>query len=194
MLRDLVLKNRSYRRFDQDASIAMDTLKELVDLARCSASAANLQPLKYMLANEPSKNNMIFSKLRWASYLKDWGGPVKGEQPSAYIIVLGDKEISESINCDHGIACQSILLGAVEKGLGGCILASVKRDELRKALDIPAKYDILLVIAMGVPREQVVLDALGTDGSIKYWRDETGVHHVPKRSLDEIIVGNTEPA
>lgn len=194
MLRDLVLKNRSYRRFDQDASIAMDTLKELVDLARCSASAANLQPLKYMLANEPSKNNLIFSKLRWASYLKDWGGPVKGEQPSAYIIVLGDKEISESINCDHGIACQSILLGAVEKGLGGCILASVKRDELRKALDIPAKYDILLVIAMGVPREQVVLDALGTDGSIKYWRDETGVHHVPKRSLDEIIVGNTEPA
>ncbi len=189
MLRDLIIKNRSYRRFHQEVAISCETLRELVDLARLSASGANRQPLKYILSCEPEKNARIFPCLGWAAYLKDWPGPEEGERPSAYIIILGDTEISQSFFVDHGIAAQSILLGATEKGLGGCIIASIQKQALRQALDIPARYEILLVLALGKPKETVLLEPVGPDGDIKYWRDSEGVHHVPKRSLEEILIG-----
>jgi len=189
MLRDLIVKNRSYRRFHRDIAIERETLTELVDLARLSASAANLQPLKYILSSDDGKNSAIFSHLAWAAYLEDWEGPVEGERPSAYIIMLGDTEISPSVNWDHGIAAQSILLGAAEKGLGGCIIASIQKDALRETLQIPPRYEILLVVALGKPKETVVIDTVGEDGDIKYWRDKQSVHHVPKRVLSEIIIG-----
>ncbi len=189
MLKDLVLMNRSYRRFHQEVAIERETLRELVDLARLSASALNLQPLKYILSCDPQTNAKIFPHLGWAGYLKDWPGPSEGERPSAYIIILGDTDISRSFGCDHGIAAQSILLGATEIGLGGCMIATVNRQELSKAIGIPPRYEILLVIALGKPKEKVVIEPVGIDGNIKYWRDSQGVHHVPKRALDEIIIG-----
>jgi nitroreductase len=189
MVKDLVLNNRSYRRFYQEVSIELETLREVVDLARLSASAMNLQPLKYVLSCEPGRNALIFSHLGWAAYLKDWPGPTEGERPSAYIIVLGDTKISQSFGCDHGIAAQSILLGATERGLGGCMIATVKRQELSQALGIEPRYEILLVIAIGKPKETVVIDEVGPDGDTTYWRDSHGVHHVPKRALVDIIIG-----
>jgi len=188
MIKDLVLKNRSYRRFQQRATINQETLRELVDLARLSASAGNKQPLKYILSGEPPKNALIFPCLRWAAYLKDWPGPAEGERPAAYIVILGDKNLSDSFGSDQGIAAQSILLGATEKGLGGCIIASIQKEKLHEALAIPANYEILLVIALGQPTETVVIESVGADGDIKYWRDAEDKHHVPKRSLAEIII------
>lgn len=188
MLKDLIVQNRSYRRFYQNEAVTEEVLRELVDLARLSASAANRQPLKYILSWEPDKNARIFPYLAWAGYLEDWGGPVEGERPAAYIIILGDNEISENIDCDHGIAAQSILLGATERGLGGCIIASVQRKLIREELAIPDRYQILLVLALGKPKEVVVLETVGEDGEIKYWRDGDAVHHVPKRPLDKIII------
>jgi len=188
MIKDLVKKNRSYRRFYEDFVVQRNTLEELVNLARLSASAANRQPLKYILSCEKKKNDLIFPTLAWAGYLKDWPGPAEGEKPSAYIIMLVDTEITKNYWCDPGIAAQSILLGATEKGLGGCIFASVKRDELRLALKIEEKYEILYVLAIGKPKEKVVLETVGPEGDIKYWRDSQKVHHVPKRPLKEIII------
>ena len=188
MIRDLIEKTRSYRRFYQDHTIELETLKELVDLARLSAAAGNLQPLKYMLSNEPQSNAKILQHLGWAGYLRDWPGPSEGEQPAAYIIVLGDTHICKSFGCDHGIACQNILLGAGEKGLGGCMIGSVNREKLREDLNIPEHFEILLVVALGKPKETVVLETVGPDGDIKYWRDSEEVHHVPKRKLEDIIV------
>jgi nitroreductase len=189
MLRDLIIKNRSYRRFHQDVTIERGTLRELVDLARLSASASNLQPLKFMLSCDADRNAKIFACLGWAAYLKDWPGPAEGERPSAYIVILGDKEISQSFGVNHGIAAQSILLGATEKGLGGCIIGSADKQKLTQALEIPGRYEVLLVLALGKPKETVVLETVGPQGDIKYWRDVQGVHHVPKRPLDEIIIG-----
>jgi nitroreductase len=188
MIKDLVVRNRTYRRFDQSFAVGMDTLKDLVDLARLSGSAGNKQPLKYILSCDPLKNALIFEQLAWAGYLKDWPGPVEGERPSAYILMLGDKEISPSFDFDNGIAAQSILLGAVEKGLGGCMIASIQRPKLREKFNIPDRYEILLVIALGKPVETVVLETVKTDGDVKYWRDSEGRHYVPKRSLDDIIL------
>jgi nitroreductase len=189
MIRDLVLKNRSYRRFNEDIAIERETLRELVDLARCSASASNRQPLKYYLTCTPEANARVFPTLSWAATLEDWPGPSEGERPSAYIIILGDTAISTTFGVDHGIAAQSIMLGAVDRGLGGCILASVDRDRLRKVLDIPEQYEILLALALGSPKEKVVLEELEPGGDFRYWRDNDSVHHVPKRRLDDIIVG-----
>ena len=189
MIRDLILKNRSYRRFYREVDIKLETLRELVDLARLSASAGNMQPLKYILSRDPQKNSLIFPHLAWAAYLTDWPGPGEGERPSAYIIILGDTEISRSFGCDHGIAAQSILLGATEKGLGGCIIGSIQKQGLRKALEIAPRYEILLVLALGKPKEAVVIETVGPDGDTRYWRDSGGVHHVPKRPLAELIIG-----
>ena len=189
MIRDLILRNRTCRRFYQEVPIELETLRELVDLARLSASAANKQPLKYILSCDPSRNALIFSHLGWAGHLKDWPGPPEGERPSAYIIMLIDTEITKSVICDQGIAAQSILLGARERGLGGCMHAGIKRDELSKALGIPPRYEILLVLSLGKPKETAVIDAIGPDGDFRYWRDSESAHHVPKRSLDDIILG-----
>ena len=188
MIKELVYKNRSYRRFHQNDKISIDTLEELVDLARHSACGANLQSLKYILSCDPQTNELIFKRLGWAAYLKDWKGPPEGEKPAAYIVLMGDTSIHNNFFCDHGIACQSMLLGAVEKGLGGCILASINRDGLRRDLSINDKLEIMLVLALGRPLEEVTLDYIETGEDIKYWRDENGVHHVPKRPLEEIIV------
>ncbi|HEO69998.1 MAG TPA: nitroreductase family protein [Candidatus Hydrogenedentes bacterium] len=187
-LRDLVIRNRSYRRFHQDHAISEKILRHLIELARFSASGANVQPLRFVLSNTRERNAAIFEHLAWAGYLTDWDGPEEGERPSAYVVIVSDTTIKMAGGCDHGIAAQSILLGATEQGLGGCMIGAIDKDGLRAALGLPEPYDILLVIALGKPKERVVLEDVGEDGSIKYWRDEEGVHHVPKRPLGELIL------
>jgi nitroreductase len=186
-LKDLIYKTRSYRRFEESHHIEYKTLEELVDLARMSASSANRQPLKYLLFNTPESCEKVFPSIAWAAYLKEWSGPVPGERPSAYIIILGDKSITESFSVDPGIAAQSIMLGATEAGLGGCMIASIKREALRENLEIPERFDILLILALGEPAEIIVIDGI-KDNDVKYWRDDQDKHHVPKRPLVEIII------
>ena len=188
MIKDLIMSNRSFRRFHEDEVISEETLRELVELARLSASAANLQPLRYILSNEPEKNGLIFPCTAWAGYLTDWPGPAPGERPSAYIVIVGEGAHSRLLPCDAGIAAQSILLGAAERGLGGCMIGSIDREQLRPALNIPKEHEIVLIIALGKPAEKVVLDEMAPGGDIKYWRDAHGVHHVPKRPLEELIL------
>jgi len=188
MFKDLVLKCRSYRRFYQDVAVENKTLRELVDLARNSASATNRQPLKYILSCSRENNALIFSTLHWAGTLKTWPGPSEGERPAGYIVILGDKEISASFGLDPGIAAQTILLGAVEKGLGGCMLGAVEREQLRQLLKIPEKYEIPLVIALGKPKEKIIMETMKPTDSFDYWRDKDEGHHVPKRKLNDIIV------
>jgi nitroreductase len=183
----MVFRTRSCRRFEESHRIDLKVLEGLVDLARMSASAANRQPLKYLLYNTPEYCQKIFPSVAWAAYLKDWYGPAPGERPSAYIIILGDKSISESFNFDPGIAAQSIMLGATEAGFGGCMIASIKREALRNDLRIPEKFEIVLILALGKPAENIIIDEIRND-DVKYWRDEMQNHHVPKRPLDELIL------
>lgn len=187
MLKELVAKSRSYRRFDEAVKISRQTLVELVDLARLSPSGANMQPLKFYVSADAEKNESIFPTLGWAGYLKEWAGPEAGERPTGYILVLKDKSIAHVAGIDHGIAAQSIMLGAVEKGLGGCY---IDRPRLFQVTGLsPDDYEILLVLALGKPVEQVVVDDINENGDVKYWRDASGVHHVPKRTLQDLVVG-----
>lgn len=184
---ELVHKNRSRRRFDESFRVDYRILEELVNLARLSASGANKQPLKFLLFNSKEDCERIFPSAVWAGYLKEWPGPEPGERPSAYIIILGDTSVSDSFGVDHGIAAQSIMLGATNEGLGGCIIASIRREELRKELGIPGRYEILLILALGKPVENVVVEDI-KNGDVKYWRDSENTHHVPKRPLSELIL------
>ncbi len=190
-LERLVKKTRSFRRFCQNESIDKAILKRLVNLARLAGSARNVQPLKYMLINEPDQAAQVFSHLAWAGYLHDWPGPQDGERPSAYIICLLDSLISAEADCDLGIATQNILLGATAMGLGGCRIGSIS-PKLKGILGIADHLKIILVLAIGKPKETVLLEDLGPENDIKYWRDGADQHHVPKRSLTEIIVENSK--
>lgn len=189
MLKDLVLRNRSCRRFVEAERVPLSVLLELVELARLSASGGNAQPLKYLLCANTAKNALIFPCLSWAAHLKDWGGPKEGERPSAYIVIVLDTDINKTPGCDHGIAAQSILLGAAERGLSGCMIGSFSKEGLPKALGLDSGHAPVLVIALGKAAERIVIDE-AKDGNVKYWRDASGVHHVPKRPLKELVLAS----
>ena len=188
MLTDLLVKTRSYRRFDESVKISQAVLRDLIDATRYCPSAANRQPLKYRLVFEENETAQVFDCLKFAAYLSDWSGPAEGERPTAYVVVLGDENVSKFSEVDAGIAMQTILLRATELGFGGCILASVQREKLREVLALDERFHIGYVIALGKPAETCVIEPLGKDGDIKYYRDADGVHHVPKRNLDDLLV------
>lgn len=188
MLKDLLMKSRSYRRFNQDFIIDYNVLTELVELARYVPSTVNSQPLKFKIVNTPDENKKVFECLAWAGLLKDWAGPEDGERPSAYIIILCDLSVGSDKRYDDGICAQTIMLGAAEKGLGGCMFGSIKREKLAENLGIDReRYSIDLVLALGKPVEEVKIVDLPENGSTAYYRDENATHYVPKRSLEEMI-------
>ncbi len=191
-LKELILKNRSYRRFDETVPITIDLLSDCIDLARLTASAKNKQPLRYILSCEKNMNAHIFETLSWAGYLTSWKGPEKGERPTGYIVILRDNSITDNNYCDHGLATQSIMLGATEKGFGGCVIAAIDKEKLSSVLNLSENLEILLVLALGKPKETVILDVLENNQSHKYWRDKDNNQHVPKRKLEDIILKRFE--
>ncbi|HBG09491.1 MAG: nitroreductase family protein [Limnochordia bacterium] len=190
MLKDLITKTRSYRRFKQEPAPTMADLESLITLARMAPAASNKQPWKYVLVQDPETLPKVFSCLKWAGYLTDWPGPSPQERPTAYIVFLNDTSISENGEIhlvDLGLAAQNIILGARELGFGACLLGSVDRPRLAEILDVPQGLKIELVAALGAPGERVELTSSGRDGDIRYWRGEDDVHYVPKRPLEELI-------
>lgn len=190
MIKNLVLKTRTYRRFQQNERVQLETLKTLVDIGRLGASAKNAQPLKYIIVNDPEKNDLVYSNTKWAGYITDWDGPEEGERPPAYIVVLWDKKANDTkdlVLVDLGIASQNIVLGAMDEGIGACMIWAFNRKKITDILEIEEGYEPLLVIALGKPKEEVVIDEIEKEGDIKYWRDEERVHHVPKRKLEDVI-------
>lgn len=187
-LKDLVRANRSYRRFEGGYPISLAMLRELVGLARFCGCGGNMQSLRFALVYEEGDRAAVFPHLRWAAYYRDWDGPAPGERPSGYIVIVGDKQAGGTVVWDGGIAAQTMLLGAVEMGLGGCMIASMDRAGVAEALGLSRPEDVLLVLALGKPAEAVAVAPMPSDGSVRYWRDEAGVHHVPKRDVDDLIV------
>jgi nitroreductase len=186
MIKDIIQKNRSYRRFCVDNPIERQTLLELVDLVRWVASARNLQPLRYIISWEARKNDLVFPCLTWPVF-GGWVQPAPDERPTGYIILLGDTLIPTAIGIDTGIAAQSILMAAVERGLGGCILGSIEQEPLRSALYIPERYRILVVIALGKPAETVTIEENAPDPTA-FWRNSDGIPYVCKRKLEDVLL------
>ena len=184
---ELVVKARSFRRFNEALRVSQQALLDLVNVARRTPSAGNRQPLRYMLLHQAADCARLFPHLSWAAALKGWGGPAEGERPSAYILLLADSEINKDAECDAGIAAQTIQLAATERGMGMCMLGAINRPRIQEEFKIPERYRLVLVLALGVPAEKVVLDE-AAEGHVSYYRDEQGVHHVPKRLLKDVIL------
>ncbi len=184
---DLVLRNRSYRKYQANQPVFRNELMALIDLARNTPSSKNIQPLKYILVTNKEETDFIFNQLAWAKHLADWDGPQIDQRPPAYLIMLLDKKLNEQAMIDAGIAAQTILLGATEKGLGGCIIRTVNRTMVRDFYHIPDHLEIIQVIALGKPMQEIRLTSIKPGGDYHYYEDELGVHWVPKRSLEEII-------
>ena len=187
MIKEIIKSTRSFRRFDKDYIISLEELRDMIESARCSGSAANRQRIRFVLVNDKPTCDEMFSNVAFAGYLKEWGGPTESERPTAYIVMMCKEETPDiNLAIDMGIAAQSILLTATEMGLGGCMIRSFKKDPFDKILNKDG-YHTAFVICFGKPTEKVYLTEV-KDGDIKYFRDENDDHAVPKLSLDEIII------
>ena len=175
---DLVMKRRTIRRFQQKP-LPRDLLDRLLDAGRLAPSAANLQPLEFITVDSPEMCAQIFPLTTWAGYLPD-GTPQEGERPTAWMLILHNRILSPVADQDVGFAAASMVLVAEDEGVASCAIGSVQRGPLRQALGIPEHYEVPLVIALGYPAETAVAEAMVGD-EVKYWRDQQGVHHVPKR-------------
>lgn len=190
-LESLILTTRSYRRFDQKAAIAAPMLMSWVDLARRTGSAGNKQPLRYLISSSPEMNARIFPHLAWAGALKDWPGPEEGERPAAYIVIAGEQNSWwEWSMVDLGVVAQTVLLLAAEQGYGGCMIGVFKRAELAELLSLPEGHELKLVLALGKPLEQVVIEEVDAGAPLAYYRTPDKVHHVPKLKAQDVILGN----
>lgn len=189
MIRELVEKSRSYRRFYEEEKVPRKVLEGLVDMTRFVPSTANSQALTYRIIDSEEEKEKIFPLIGWAGALPDWDGPEEGERPSAYVLICCDLSRGKNKMVDNGIAAQTIMLGAVEQGFGGCMILNFKRAEAAEALEIDTeKYSLDLLLALGKPKEKVVIVPAGEDGNLKYYRDENQVHYVPKRDLKDILM------
>ena len=188
MLHDLIVKNRSYRRFAENQRLRREDLLALLNHARLTPSAMNRQSLRYRLVYSQPECDLVFPHTRWAGYLKDWPGPQPGERPAAYLLMCLPHDAGRMQFVDTGIAAQSILLAATEKGWGGCMLGSVDKDKVHQLFCLPQELEIVLVIALGVPAEKVVIETVQGGDSIEYWRDDQDVHHVPKLKLEDLLL------
>lgn len=189
--KELVVKNRSYRGYDHTRWIAREELLDMVDCARLAASSVNKQPLKYVLVYEPEQVETFQPLTKWARALPDMVLPHPGKEPTAFIVICLDKTLSENekvFTRDLGIVAQTILLRAVEMDLGGCMIGNFVRAEVSAALSLDDHLEPLLVVAVGKPDEEVVLVDLPEDGNTNYYRDESDVHYVPKRALEDIVL------
>jgi nitroreductase len=186
MIKDLLLSNRSYRRFDNSLKIDSETMETLIDSARLTCSARNAQPLRFIYSINDDVNKQIFSTLSWAGALKNWDGPEEFERPSGYIIVTTKQANIKWTMFDCGAMSQSILMTARENGLGGCILGAVSREKLSEIISLEPENEIMVVIAIGKPIEKVVIEEMQND-ECNYWRDAEKTHHVPKRNLTDLI-------
>lgn len=187
---ETIYKRRTIRKFKQDI-IPVEKLKKLVDAARVAPQGGNVQALKYVVINDKELIEPIFKTTAWAGYIRPDGDPKEGEKPTAYILILGDTEIKkEGFDIDAGAAVENLLLTAVEEGLGAAWLGAIDRKKIKDLLEIPDKYVLHTLVALGYPNETPVIE--DAEKCIKYYKDENGVLHVPKRKLESIIFFNND--
>ncbi len=188
-IKELIKRSRSYRSFDPSVSVNRAQLSDWVECARCSPSSRNLQVLKFRLVTDDAERDQMLSNTKWAGLLSHMEIPPKGHAPTAYIVICMDKSLADSpaaFQRDVGICAQSILLAACEDGFGGCVIGSFSADAVKTALKLPENLSPQLVLALGKPDETVEITEV-RDGSVAYYR-ENGVHYVPKRSLEDMII------
>lgn len=182
---NVITKRRTIRKFKQD-KIDKSILIKLIEAARQAPSGSNIQPVRYIVVNDNLKCRQVFKETKWAGYLKD-GTPKKGEEPVAFIVVLVDSVIrKDGAKHDIGAAVQNIMLAAWDVGIGTCWMGAINRGNIKNILDIPEKYVIDTVVALGYAAEESYSE--DENDGIKYYKDDKGVMHVPKIRQDKMVI------
>lgn len=186
---EIALKRRAIRRF-KNIPLPYEILEKCVDAARLAPSAANRQPLEYIIVDDEQLLPKVFDTLKWAAYIRPAGDPPPAHRPMAYIVVLIKRGVGyETLeNYDAGLAVENMILVALEEGIGSCCNSSININGLRELLNIPEDYIISLVLALGYPDESPVVEEFREPP--KYWQDKDNVLHVPKRGLKDILHRN----
>lgn len=195
MFKDLVKASRSYRGYDESRCVTRAELLEMVDCARYAPSSVNRQPLQYYLAWEKEETDRLLALTKWARGLPQLELPHKGMAPTGYIVICLNQNWGESVarfQKDIGIVAQTILLSAVEMGLGGCMIGNFHAGDVKEALGLAEHLAPALIVAIGKPAEEIKITEIGSDEAVDYYRDENDVHYVPKRRLEDIIIEKTK--
>lgn len=190
MIKDIIKKSRSYRIFDENYKLSKQDLIDLIELARFSPCGKNGQYLRFIPIYKEEVLKEIYPCLAWAAYLKDWKGPTEGERPTGIILVVSKEgNLNDPIlACDMGIVSQSIMLGAVEKNLGGCMIRALNRNKIYDVLNLSDDYIIHIALAIGKPAQEVIIENIHENEDIKYWMDKDNTHHVPKIILEDLVI------
>jgi len=186
--KDLISKTRCTRRFKENKKITKNDLEEIVDTARITSSAKNMQPLKYIIVNNEEKVDKLSKTTTWAAHLTSWSQG-QNEQPSAYIILVNDTSIDGFVMVDAGISLQTIMLASKIKGYASCALGSIDKEYCKKAFNLAENLEPVLGIAIGVEDEVLNLVAVENNDT-NYYRNDKDEHCVPKRALDEVLLGS----
>lgn len=193
MIKDIVLKNRSYRGFDESYKFTKEEMVDFVDTMRLCASSANIQPLKFYISYEHDEVEAILKLTHFGGALPELHLPRTGMHPTAFIVICQDLDISSNLNQfqkDVGIVAQTALLQATEKGLGGLMIGNFQADDVRKMLGLDENIKPQLVLALGKPAENIVITDIPESGVTKYYRDKDDTHYVPKRKLEDVLLNN----
>jgi nitroreductase len=182
---DVIAGRRTIRRFRPEP-VAPELLERLVNVGRLAPSAANMQPLEFIIVDEAGPRAEIFACLKWAAYIAPAGDPQPGEEPVAYIVTLANSEVREKMfEYDVGAAMENMILAGLAEGVGACWFLSIDRDRLRALLGVPERYRVDSVLALGYPAEEPAAEVMGE--SCRYWKDAEGRLHVPKRALGSVV-------
>lgn len=191
ILKELLEKDRSYRGYDETVKLTKEELLDMVDYTRFCPSSINIQPFKYYLAWEKDVVNKIQMTTTWARGLPEMRLPHDGMHPTAFVVICQDTGIDESLQKfqrDVGIVAHTILLRAVEMGYGGCMIGSFRAADLKESLNLPEYLTPMLVVALGKPKETIVIKEVGKGEDVGYYRDDQDIHYVPKRRLEDIVL------
>ena len=191
MIKDLVIKSRSYRGYDESRKVSREVLLELVDCARFAPSSVNGQPFRYLLVYEKEKVDRLQALTGWARALPDMNLPHPGKCPTAFIVICQNTEWDDNLNRylrDVGAVAQTMLLAATEAGLGGIMIGNFSPDKVSRAMNLPETIVPMLIVAIGKPDEKIVLTEIGNGESTKYYRDSQDTHYFPKRKLEDIVL------
>lgn len=183
---DAVKERRTIRKFRQDP-LKQEDIMQIIDCARLAPYGANLQPLKFAVITDESKRKELYPLIKYAGYLTDWN-PEFEECPPVFIAVLNDTSLKPTAKseCDSGAAVTSMCLAATEFGIGSCWLGAIDRAMIKTKLGIDEKYDVTYMLGLGYPAQSG--ETFDMKDDIKYYFDENGNVHVPKRMLSDIII------
>ena len=183
-LDSLLKKNRSYRGYDSSRVVSREDLLRLLEVVPYVGSGMNAQPLRFKLVCGADAT-LIHPLVKLGAALPEEHLPHSGEEPSAYIVVCSTAPASRVVDIDLGIAAQSILLKAVENGLGGIFILNFKASEVREALGLP--YDPIAILGIGKAKENIFLVEAQSPSDLSYYRKD-GVHFVPKLGVKDLEI------